>query len=47
MAILSDKDRTFWDKNGYIVIHEAVPRGYINAALGVIWGFLNMSSDDR
>ena len=30
--ILSKEDNKFWDENGYVIIHEAVPPENIKAA---------------
>ena len=42
MSILSKEDRAFWDENGYVIIHDAVPPENINAAEGAIWNFFEI-----
>ncbi|MBI4531852.1 MAG: phytanoyl-CoA dioxygenase family protein [Candidatus Latescibacteria bacterium] len=46
MPILSEQDRMFWEKNGYVVIHNAVPQENLDAVIEVIWEFLGMDPDD-
>ena len=36
MSVLSEEDRAFWDENGYVVIHDAVPAKNIKAAENAI-----------
>ena len=45
--LLSKEDRAFWDENGYVIIHNAVPPENIKAAENAIWKFLEMQPDDR
>jgi ectoine hydroxylase-related dioxygenase (phytanoyl-CoA dioxygenase family) len=47
MSILSEEDRAFWNENGYIVIHNAVPLENIKAAEEAIWNFYDMRPDER
>jgi len=46
MSILNKDDRAFWDENGYVVIHEAVPPENIKATADAVWGFLGAQPDD-
>ena len=45
MPIFSAEDRDFWQRNGYIVVHNAVPSDNIESAKGAIWDFLSMELD--
>lgn len=45
MSVLSAEDRVFWEENGYVVIHNAVPPEHVKAAEKAIWEFLEMSPD--
>lgn len=45
--VLSKEDHKFWDENGYVIIHEAVPPENIKAATDAIWDFLEMQPDNR
>jgi hypothetical protein len=47
VSVLSKEDRAFWDENGYVVIHDAVPSGNIKATEEAVWEFLEMKPDDR
>lgn len=40
MAVLSPDDRAFWDENGYVIIHNAVPKENLDAVIDAIWTFL-------
>ncbi|HEY8025811.1 MAG TPA: phytanoyl-CoA dioxygenase family protein [Burkholderiaceae bacterium] len=44
--VLSAEDLAFWDKNGYVVIKDAVSREQSMAAQRAIWEFLEASPDD-
>lgn len=46
MAVLSSEDRDFWNENGYVVLHEAVPPENLKACEEAIWEFLEMDADD-
>ena len=46
MSVLSEEDRAFWDENGYVIIHDAVPAENIKAAENAIWNFLEMQPDN-
>ena len=45
MPIFSAEDRDFWQRNGYIVVHNAVPSDIIEPAKEAIWDFLGMEPD--
>ena len=47
MSVLSKEDRAFWEENGYVVIHNAVPPENIIAAENAVWDFLEMQPDNR
>ncbi len=42
MAILSEESVKFWDRFGYVVIHNAVPKENLEALVNAIWEFLEM-----
>jgi Phytanoyl-CoA dioxygenase (PhyH) len=44
--VLSAADRDFWEDNGYVIVHDAVPRENLEAVIGVIWNFLEMDRND-
>ncbi len=44
--VLSAEDRTFWEKNGYVVIHNAVPQENLEAVVNDIWDFLGVDRND-
>lgn len=46
MSVLSEEDRVFWEENGYLVVHEAVPPENIKMAEVAIWSFLEMQADN-
>ena len=45
MPIFSAEDRDFWQRNGYIVVHNAVSSDNIESAKEAIWDFLGMEPD--
>jgi ectoine hydroxylase-related dioxygenase (phytanoyl-CoA dioxygenase family) len=46
MAVLSKEDFAFWEKNGYVVIPNAVPQENLDAMVDVIWEFLDMDRNN-
>ena len=46
MPILTAEDRKFWEENGYVVVHNAVPPENLKAAERAVWDFLEMQPDD-
>lgn len=46
MSVLSEEDRAFWEENGYVIVHDAVPPENLDAAENAIWDFLEMQSDN-
>ena len=46
MAILSEQDWTFWHENGYVVIHDAVPKENLEAVVESIWQFTGKNPND-
>lgn len=44
--ILSPKDHAFFEENGYVVIHNAVPPENLDAVIQAIWEFLGMDPND-
>ena len=45
-TVLTLEDHTFFEENGYVVIHEAVPREDVEAVVELVWEFLGMDPDD-
>lgn len=44
--VLSGEDLAFWDANGYLVLHDAVPARQCADARQAVWEFLQASPDD-
>jgi len=45
MAVLTSEDLAFWEENGYVVVHDAVPTENLKAAEKAVWEFLEMDND--
>ncbi len=45
--VLSAEDRAFWEENGYVIIHNAVPQENLDAVIDTLWDFLDIDRDDR
>jgi len=43
--VLSAADLAFWEENGYVVVHDAVPPGNCRAAAQAIYDFLGMDPE--
>jgi len=39
LKVLSEKDWNFWRQNGYVIIHNAIPKEYIDRTVDLIWEF--------
>ena len=46
MPVLSVEDLKFWDENGYVIVHNAVPPENAKAVADAIWDFLEMQPDN-
>jgi hypothetical protein len=46
MPILTHEDHDFFARNGYVVLHNAVPRENTDAVIDTIWQFLGMDPHD-
>jgi hypothetical protein len=46
MAVLRPEDWAFWKKNGYVIIHDAVPPENLKAVVDAIWSFLEVDRTD-
>lgn len=46
-TVLGKEDRSFWQENGYVVVHNAVPQNNLNAMVAAIWQFLQMDPEDE
>jgi len=44
--VLSAEDRAFWEENGYVIIHDAVPQANLEAVIDDIWAFLGVDRND-
>ena len=45
MPVLSKEDRAFWEENGYVIVHNAVPQENLDAMVAAIWEFLEMDPE--
>ena len=41
-VVLSRKDLAFWEENGYVIVHNAVPDENLEVAVNAIWEFLGV-----
>lgn len=46
MPILSARDQAFFKENGYVVVHDVVPRENLDAVIDAIWEFLGMDRNN-
>ena len=46
MPVLTAEDRKFWEENGYVVVHNAVPPENLKAAERAVWDFLEMQPNE-
>ena len=46
MPLLSKEEVAFWEENGYLIIHQAVPDENLHALVDAIWEFLAMDPND-
>ncbi len=46
MPVLNKEDWDFWNENGYVVVHDAVPKGNLDAMVDALWEFLEMERDN-
>lgn len=46
LRVLSEDDWRFWKENGYVVIHDAVPRENLDAVIDLLWEFQEMDRND-
>lgn len=46
MAILTSEDYAFFQTNGYVVVHNAVPQENLDAVIDAIWWFLGMDRNN-
>jgi ectoine hydroxylase-related dioxygenase (phytanoyl-CoA dioxygenase family) len=45
--VLSEEDLTFWDKNGYVVVKNAISKSECEATQQAIWEFLGMNPNQK
>ena len=45
LRVLSEEDWQFWQENGYVIIHDAVPEANIDAVVDLIWEFEEKDPD--
>ena len=46
MPVLSEEDLAFWEENGYVIVHDAVPQVNLDAMVDAIWAFLEIDRDN-
>lgn len=46
MPIFSQEQLEFWNKNGYIVLSNAVPQHFLDAVVDATWEFLEMRKEE-
>lgn len=46
MPVLSPEDHAFFEENGYVVVHDASPKEFLEAAVTAIWEFLGMDPNN-
>lgn len=46
LRVLSEPDREFFHRNGYIVVPNAVPQENLDSAVAAVWEFLEMAPDE-
>jgi len=46
LQVLTDEDWGFWQQNGYVIIHDAVPEENIDAVVNMIWQFEEKDPND-
>lgn len=44
--VLTPEDLKFWDENGYVVVHNAVPKENLDAVVDAIWTFLGIDRNN-
>eukprot|EP01052_Picozoa_sp_SAG31_P070001 SAG31_NODE_28837_length_404_cov_1.268852_1_plen_81_part_10 len=45
-TVLTSEDHAFWERNGYLVIRNAVPREHCQATVSALFEFLGMKESD-
>jgi hypothetical protein len=46
LRVLSEEDWKFWIENGYVIIHDAVPKEHIDRLVNLIWEFEEKDPND-
>ncbi len=46
MHVLTQEEMTFWHKNGYVIVRDAVPPQKLDATIDLIWDFMEMDRDN-
>src|SRR5205809_5399949 len=46
MPVLTPEDHCFFEENGYVIVHDAVPPENLQAMIDTIWEFLEMDPND-
>ncbi len=46
MQTLTAEDRAFWEENGYVIVHNAVPQENLTKVVDALWQFLEMDPND-
>ncbi len=47
MPVFNERDLAFWEENGYVVLHNAVPAQQLDSLVEVIWDFLEIDPESR
>jgi ectoine hydroxylase-related dioxygenase (phytanoyl-CoA dioxygenase family) len=46
LRVLSEEDWRFWKENGYVIVHDAVPKENLEAVVDLLWAFQEMDRND-
>lgn len=46
MPALTQADLAFWERNGYVILRNAVPQANVDAVVDAIWDFMEMDRHD-
>jgi ectoine hydroxylase-related dioxygenase (phytanoyl-CoA dioxygenase family) len=46
MSVLTREDHAFFEENGYVIVHNAVPQQNLDAVVAALWEFLGMDPND-
>jgi hypothetical protein len=46
MYTLTSEDWAFWQENGYVIVHNAVPQENLDALIDTIWAYTGLDRND-